>query len=116
MERVIYGPGGEIARRVVVNGGLKASSVIHDETERKVHVHRVFDAQPAMELAHAVRTEIGPWSGQRNLRRYASLPTDIALRLMDEAKQEAKRTKEPQAAILSRKVRAFVQENPAFGT
>ena len=99
-----------------MGGGKTQSSVYHDPDLKKHIVHRVYDAEPALEMAHMVRSEIGPWSGQRNLRRFCAIPMDDAMRMGMEATEESRRTGENSGDILSRKVRAFVKENPRFKT
>ena len=116
MERVIYGPRGDVARRVVLAGGKPGSTIYRDPDSKKLLVHTVFDAGPALKAAHDVREHIGPWSPQKNFRMKSLLPVHLAIRMKRDAMLESQRTGEDAQWIFHRMHNAFLQENPRFRT
>ncbi len=116
MEQVIYGPKGEVARRVVLAGGRPGSSIYRDPDSKKLLVHTTFDAEPALTLAHAVRSEMGAWSGQKNLRRKCVLPEHIYYRLKRDAMKIAHETGQDREEVWKRLLDEYLAENPRFRT
>lgn len=116
MEQVIYGPRGEVARRVVLAGSKAGSTVYRDPDSKKLLVHTTYDAEPALKLAHAVRSELGAWSQKRNFRRKCVLPEHIYFRLQRDAIRVSHETGADRDEVWKRLLEEFLQENPAFRT
>lgn len=116
MERIIYGPRGDVARRVVMAGGRPGSTILRDPDNKKLLIHTTYDAQPALELAHAVRSEMGAWSQGQNFRRKCVLPEHVYYRLKRDAMKEAREIGGDVQEIWKRMLDAFLHENPRFRT
>ncbi len=118
MERPIYGPRGEVARRVAMQTGRTVSTVYDDRDSGQTIVQRWSDAEPAMEIAKLIR-ETGPNSETGAMRHYGAMPIDDFYALQDRARLLAAQENglpSDVSAFFQRLVRQYFQERPAFKT
>lgn len=111
MERPIYGPARDVARRRVAGGTV--STVYDDRDSGRTIISRWSDAEPALDMAKQIR-EDGP--GTQAMRHAGVLPEDTFYALMDQAKQAVDRGEGDIKQVFDRLVRVYWQENPAFKT
>ena len=117
LEKVIYGPDGRVARRLAVQAPKAVPVVTVDRDSRKTHVQHHFDAQPALDMAHAVRSELGAWSAGGSMRRMGVMPEPDYYHMVWLAKREAKQAGAGSyREILRRKMRAYFEERPYLKT
>lgn len=118
MERPIYGPRGEVARRVAMQTGRTVSTVYDDRDSGQTIVQRWSDAEPAMEIAKLIR-ETGPNSETGAMRHYGAMPMDDFMALQDRAKQivaQGAGKRGDFKDVFNKLVRQYFQERPAFKT
>ena len=109
MEKVIYGPDGTAARRVVAAGGGSTSTVYKDLDSGRTLVHRVTDAEPALRAAAAARQNGGETLEHGRLMGY--MPENDYFKMVKEARTEAAHQGGGYSEILARKKREYFQRN-----
>ena len=118
MERPIYGPRGEVAKRVAMQTGRTVSTVYDDRDSGRTIIQRWSDAEPALDLAKQIR-ETGPTTQTGAMRHYGAMPMDDFMALQDRAKQIVRQGNGKPGDfkdVFNKLVRAYFAEKPAFKT
>lgn len=110
MERAIYGPTGEVVRRIV-NAGRAANTVYVDEDSRRTLVRSVVDAEPALNLAHQMR--VGDMGTEiPGGRCVGHMPINDYHKLIKDARLASRNGEGTFAQCRAKRMRAYFQERP----